>query len=277
MVDRWPVRAELPDGIDSGAVWEVFERAAAAAARHTLSHFRTPITIENKSAHGFDPVTEADRAAERAIREVIAAAFPDHAIVGEELEDTPGTGAYAWLIDPIDGTRGFIAGLPLWGTLIGLSHAGHAVAGHMSQPFLGETYTALAGAARAERAGVAVPLSTSGVRTLATARLATTSPTMFESHASRAAYAAVEAACRLARYGTDCYGYCMLAAGHVDLVIEEGLRPLDIVALIPIVEAAGGVITDWRGRPADDGGQILAAASADLHAEALALLQVASG
>ncbi len=276
-MNRWPPSAELPGGIDSAAVLDVFERAAGAAARHTLGHFRTPVVVENKSAHGFDPVTEADRAAERAIREVIGAAFPEHAIVGEELAEKPGAGPYVWQIDPIDGTRAFISGLPLWGTLIGLTHEGQAIAGQMSQPFLGETFTALAGAARAERAGESIPLSTSGARTLASARLATTSPTMFTSQASRAAYGAVEAACRVARYGTDCYGYCMLAAGHVDLVIEEGLRPLDIVALIPIIEAAGGVISDWKGGPAAHGGQILAAASADLHAEALALVGPAAG
>lgn len=275
-MNRWPATADLPEGIESNAVLDVFERAAAAAARHTLAHFRTPMVVDNKAPHGFDPVTEADRAAERAIREVIAAAFPGHAIVGEELEDKAGAGAYVWQIDPIDGTRAYISGLPLWGTLIGLTHEGRAIAGQMSQPFLGETYTALAGVARAERAGESTPLSTSGVRSLAPARLATTSPTMFTSEASRAAYGAVERACRVARYGTDCYGYCMLAAGHVDLVIEEGLRPLDIVALIPIIEAAGGTISDWKGGPAERGGQILAAASADLHAEARALLAPAA-
>jgi histidinol phosphatase-like enzyme (inositol monophosphatase family) len=275
-VNRWPPTAALPGGIDSEAVWEVFDGAAAAAARHTLAHFRTPIVVENKSAHGFDPVTEADRAAERAIREVIAARFAEHAIVGEELADRPGSGPYVWQIDPIDGTRAYISGLPLWGTLIGLTCEGRAIAGQMSQPFLGETYVALAGAARAVRNGESAALTTSGVRSLAAARLAPTTPRLFASAGSRAAYGAVEAACSVARYGTDCYGYCMLAAGHVDLVIEEGLRPLDIVALIPIIEAAGGVISDWKGGPAEGGGQILAAASPDLHAEALALLAPAA-
>ncbi|MEX1180718.1 MAG: histidinol-phosphatase [Cucumibacter sp.] len=262
--------------IDSGRILAVFERAAEAAARHTLPFFRTALGIANKAAHGFDPVTEADRAAERAIREVIATAFPDHGIIGEELGETRSASPYVWLVDPIDGTRAFISGLPLWGTLIGLTRSGRAIAGLMSQPYLGESFFAAGGVARLRRGTTAGPLQVSGVTSLASARLATTSPRLFESPQSRAAYDAVEARARVTRYGTDCYGYCMLAAGHVDLVIEEGLQPFDIAALIPIIEAAGGVITTWRSGRAEGGGQIVAAATPALHAQASELLAPAA-
>lgn len=269
-------RADLPAGTDSAEIWRVLEAAADAAARHTLAMFRTELAVDNKSSHSFDPVTEADRAAERAIRAVIEAAFPDHGVAGEELPDKPAAGPFTWVIDPIDGTRGFISGLPLWGTLIGLTHEGRAIAGLMAQPHIGETFAAVGGESRATGRGPDRTLATSGVSRLADARLATTTPGLFRTAASRAAYDAVEAAARVARYGTDCYAYAMLADGHVDLVIEEGLKPVDIVALIPLIEAAGGVITGWSGGRTEAGGQILAAATPALHAEALEILSPAA-
>jgi len=262
--------------LDPAILRSVFERAAEAAALHTLSRFRTALVIENKARAGFDPVTRADRDAETAIRAVISDTFPDHGIVGEELPDRPTDGRFTWMVDPIDGTRAYVSGLPLWGTLIGLTRSGKAIAGAMSQPYLEETFIAIGGAAVVNHRDGSQVLKTSGTTELAEARMATTTPALFATIASRAAYDAVEARARISRYGTDCYGYCMLAAGHIDLVIEEGLKPFDIVALIPIIEAAGGIVTTWSGDRAETGGQIVAAATPALHAQALDLLRAAA-
>jgi histidinol-phosphatase len=267
---------KLPPEIDSDRLWSTLAAAAEAAARHTVPRFRAGIAVDNKASAGFDPVTEADRQAERAIRDVIAAAFPGHSITGEELQDTAGSEPFTWIIDPIDGTRGFVSGIPLWGTLIGLTHRGRAVAGLMSQPFVGETFAAVGAETRYVHNGATTALSTSGVTELADARLTATTPEMFASPASRAAYDSVEDYARLVRYGTDCYGYCLLAAGHIDVVVEEGLKPYDIAALVPIIEAAGGVVSTWAGGRPEAGGQIVATATEALHADVLALLAPAA-
>jgi histidinol phosphatase-like enzyme (inositol monophosphatase family) len=250
---------------------DFLRRIARVAGEETLPRFRRQGLVDNKRTHGFDPVTEADRAAERAIRALIAEEFPDHGILGEEF-GAQGTGnSHVWVIDPIDGTRAFIAGLPLWGTLVGLTVGGDAVAGMMSQPFTGEFFYADGKGAHYEGPGGARRLSTRKTTSLAEATLCTTTPMMFQPD-RRALYDRVEAAVRLPRYGTDCYAYAMLAAGHVDLVIECDLQPYDIVALIPIMEQAGGVVTTWAGEAAEAGGDIVAAATPELHAAALAIL-----
>ncbi len=251
---------------------EFFRRLAAAAAAETLPRFRQGGDVINKYQTGFDPVTEADRAAEQAIRGIISAEFPDHGIVGEEYGTEREESRHQWVIDPIDGTRAFISGLPLWGTLVGLTVENIAVAGMMAQPFTGELYYADGNGARYEGPDGKRQLAVRNTVALADATLCTTSPFLFEGD-RRAAYNRVEQTVRLPRYGTDCYAYCMLAAGNVDLVIESGLQPYDIVALIPIVEQAGGVITTWQGGRPEGGGDIIAAATPDLHAKALELLQ----
>jgi histidinol phosphatase-like enzyme (inositol monophosphatase family) len=244
---------------------------AAAAAEQTLPRFRQPAEIGNKYEVGFDPVTEADREAERAIRAMIEGRFPDHGIVGEEFGASNAGSDHVWVIDPIDGTRAFISGLPLWGTLVGLTRDGRAVAGMMSQPFTGETFLADAEGATYEGPGGLRPLATRGTTRLADATLCTTTPALFTG-ARRQAYDRLEQQVRLARYGTDCYAYCMLAAGHIDLVVETGLQPYDIVALVPIIEQAGGVVTASDGSRPEPGGEIVAAASAELHRAALEML-----
>ncbi|HEV7251560.1 MAG TPA: histidinol-phosphatase [Mesorhizobium sp.] len=249
---------------------ELMRRLAAAAAAETLPRFRQNAAITNKETSSFDPVTEADREAERVIRALLRARFPDHGILGEEWGGENLESRHVWVIDPIDGTRAFISGLPLWGTLIGLLEEGKAVAGLMAQPFTGELFFAVGGEAFYEGPGGPNALRTRRTTRLAEATLCTTSPALYG--ASRATYDRLERAVRMARYGTDCYAFAMLAAGHVDLVAEAGLQPYDIVALIPLVEAAGGVVTDWAGGPAEKGGMILAAATPELHAAALALL-----
>ena len=244
---------------------------AEAAAAQTLPRFRQAAYVTNKLESGFDPVTEADREAERAIRALIAARFPQHGVIGEEFGTTNPESENIWVIDPIDGTRAFISGIPLWGTLAGLTVGGKAVAGMMSQPFTGETFLADSTGTTYDGPGGPRSLRTRGTTLLSDATLCTTTPALFTG-AKRAAYDRLESKVRLARYGTDCYAYCMLAAGHIDLVVETGLQPYDIVALVPIIEQAGGVVTTSDGGPAEAGGEIVAAASAELHAATLEVL-----
>jgi len=247
-------------------------RLAAAAAEQTLPRFRQKGTVSNKLTAGFDPVTEADREAEKAIRTLINVEFPGHGILGEEFGAENTSAEHVWVIDPIDGTRSFISGVPLWGTLIGLTRDGDAIAGMMSQPFTGELFYANGSGAHYEGRGSNLRLETRQTERLSDATLCTTTPMLFKG-AQRAAFDRLEAACRLSRYGTDCYAYCMLAAGHIDVVVEIELQPYDIVALIPVIEQAGGMITNWDGGPAEQGGGIVAAANARLHSAAMEFLQ----
>ena len=248
---------------------DVFRRIAAAAAAETLPRFRRFGDVANKLEGGFDPVTEADREAEKAVRALIRAEYPGQGILGEEFGSENASSDHVWVIDPIDGTRSFISGIPLWGTLVGLTRRGNAVAGMMAQPFIGELFYAAGGEAWYEGPhGARQRLSARKTVALSEATLCTTTPALFQGD-RRVAYDRLEKAVRLARYGTDCYAYVMLAAGNVDLVVEVGLQPYDIVALIPIIEAAGGMVTEWSGGPAEDGGGIVAAATPELHAAAM--------
>lgn len=251
---------------------DFLRRIAHAAAAETLPRFRSQGAVANKLAAGFDPVTEADQQAELAIRALIEAEFPDHGILGEEHGSTKGDGRHVWVIDPIDGTRAFISGLPTWGTLVGLTADGDAVAGMMSQPFTGELFYANASGSHYEGPGGPRKLRTRGTTALSQATFFTTTPALFKG-AARSRYDHFEAQVQLARYGTDCYAFAMLAAGHVDIVADPGLKPYDIVALIPIIEKAGGVITTFEGGPAESGGDIVAAATPELHAVAMAALR----
>ena len=233
------------------------------------------MTVDNKWSQGFDPVTEADREAERAIRDLIGERFPDHAIVGEEW-DAKATGSlFTWIVDPIDGTRAFITGVPVWGTLIGLMVDGRAVAGLMAQPFTGEVYIGLPGEAHYHRGADRRALRTSPVTELKNAKLTATSPDLFFRMGQDLSkpWAAVSENALTVRYGLDCYGYCLLAAGHIDLVVEAGLKDVDIAPLIPIIVNAGGVVSSWDGGPAEAGGNCLAAATPELHAAAMAALR----
>ncbi|MEN5082651.1 histidinol-phosphatase [Bosea sp. TWI1241] len=248
------------------------DRLATLSGQAILPFFRAKHVAEDKSGGAaFDPVTEGDRAGESVMRNLIAQTFPAHGIFGEEFGTERPDAEYVWVLDPIDGTRAFISGLPVWGTLIGLTRAGVPVYGMMNQPFTGERFSGDGRRARYEGPGGPRELRTRAVTSLAEATLMTTSPHLFAEEL-KPAYQRVEQAVRMARYGCDCYAYCMLAAGHVDLVVESGLKPYDIVALIPIIEGAGGVVTSWDGGSAAGGGTILAAANESLHRAALALL-----
>lgn len=247
---------------------DFFQKVSAAAANETMPRFRNGTGVVNKEATGFDPVTEADKAAERVIRALINEEFPDHGIIGEEYGRENDDAENVWVIDPIDGTRAFISGLPLWGTLVGLTNSGRAVAGMMSQPFTGEIYFSDGEKSACLRNGVEERLNCGTTADLEEAILMTTSPFLF-SGGDQERYNELEASVKLPRYGYDCYAYAMLAAGHVDLVCESGLHPYDIVALIPIIEKAGGVVSTWDGGRAEDGGRIIAAANQRLHEKAL--------
>jgi len=251
---------------------DFMRRIARAAAAETLPRFRVEGAVTNKIPGEFDPVTEADRESERAIRALIASEFPGHGILGEEFGSENLASSQVWVIDPIDGTRAFISGVPTWGTLVGLTVDGDAVAGMMSQPFTGELFYANASGAHYEGPGGAKRLRTRATARLDEATLFTTTPALFKGE-SRGIYDRFEAKVRLARYGIDCYAFAMLAAGGVDIVVDSDLKPYDIVALIPIIEKAGGVITTFDGGAPENGGDILAAATPELHAAAMEALR----
>ncbi|MCA1243678.1 histidinol-phosphatase [Stappia stellulata] len=251
------------------------DRLADAAGRTILPHFRAALSIDNKLDGGFDPVTIADRAAEAAIREIIEADYPEHGILGEEHGNVRLDAEHVWVLDPIDGTRAFICGLPTWGTLIGFMSGGVPTFGAMDQPFVGERFHGDRESAWRQHAGTRTRLKTRACERIEDAIMCTTHPGLFQG-AEKTAYDAIEDRVRTARYGTDCYGYCMVASGQVDLVIETGLQPYDIVALVPIVEGAGGVVTTWSGGSPAEGGQIVASGDPRLHEAALAQLASAA-
>ncbi len=250
---------------------------ATAAGDVILPFFRTSLASNDKGRGGsFDPVTEADRAAETVMRRMIVDTFPAHGIVGEEFPDHQADAEYVWVLDPIDGTKSFIAGFPLWGTLVCLEHHGQPAYGMMAQPFtrerfFGDGMRATWSGLNAYNTQIVHHLKTRPCDDLATATLFTTSPLLMSGD-EREAYGRVESAVRLPRFGGDCYSYCMLAAGHVDLVVEAGLQPYDIAPLIPIIQGAGGVVTTWDGGNAARGGRIVAAGDPRTHEAAVRLL-----
>ena len=248
------------------------DRLATVSGEAILPFFRTSLGVDNKAgAGGFDPVTAADRSAETAMRTLIRQSFPDHGIIGEEFGSERTDAEYVWVLDPIDGTKSFIVGMPAWGTLIALTRGGEPVYGMMHQPFTRERFTGDGGAARYRGPTGERALRVRRCARLADAILMTTSPLLMKA-VDRAAFAKVEKAVRLSRYGGDCYAYCMLAAGHVDLVIETELKPYDILPLIPIIAGAGGLVTAWDGGRAHAGGRIIAAGDARVHEAAMELL-----
>jgi myo-inositol-1(or 4)-monophosphatase len=257
----------------SAVDFESFVRDLARVSGEAIRpFFRSAIGVENKGTKGaFDPVTEGDRAGEAAMRRMIRETFPAHGIVGEEHGVENAGAEHVWVLDPIDGTKAFIAGIPLWGTLIGLARRGRPVFGMMHQPFIGEKFWGDGAGSRYEGPAGDRVLRARPCASLAEATIMTTSPKLF-GRREQERFDAVEAQCRTYRYGADCYAYCMLAAGHVDLVVEAGLKPYDILALIPIIEGAGGVVTTWDGGSAADGGRIVAAGDRRVHTEALAIL-----
>lgn len=253
----------------------VAEALADAARSETLRYFRTSeLVADNKLAAGFDPVTEADRAAERAMRAVLAKLRPEDAILGEEYGKQAGTSGLTWVLDPIDGTRAYLSGTPTWGVLIAVDAGQGPVLGVIDQPHIGERFMGGFGRAWMDGPRGRAPLRTRAVRPLPEAILFSTFPEV-GTEEERTAFHRLAGQVRLTRYGTDCYAYALVAAGQIDLVVEAGLQTYDVQAPIAVIEAAGGMVTDWQGRPAHGGGRILAAANAAIHAEALAILREA--
>ena len=249
------------------------ERLADAARAAILPHFRAVgLRAENKDASGFDPVTIADRAAEAAMRVLLNAECPEDGILGEEYGVSDGTSGYTWVLDPIDGTRGFVSGTPTWGVLIALMDDTGPVFGIIDQPYIGERFIGAPNGAWMMRGGDKKVLKCRASGGLNDAILFTTFPEIGTA-VERAAFRRVADQVRLTRYGMDCYAYALVASGQVDLVIEADLNAYDIQAPIAVIEAAGGIVTDWEGGPVHMGGRAIAAASALLHAEALELLR----
>ena len=254
------------------ALMEAANALADAARAATLKHFGAPgLSADNKDDAGFDPVTAADREAEQAMRAVLAEMRPDDAIVGEEYGSQPGTSGLTWVLDPVDGTRAFVAGAPTWGVLIAVGDAGGPRLGVIDQPYIGERF--LGGFGQAFVAGPhgRRDLATRPPRPLSEAILLTTFPEVGSAEEGRA-FHDLAAQVRLTRYGLDCYAYGLVAAGQIDLVVEAGLQPYDIQGPMAVVEAAGGIVTDWRGGPAQEGGRVIAAANGEIHAAALEIL-----
>ena len=251
---------------------------ADAAWSAIRPHFRALASVDNKAAAGarYDPVTEADRAAERAMREIIAAERPHHGITGEEYGETESASGWRWVLDPVDGTRAFVAGLPVWTTLISLvDPMGFPVLGVIDQPVLGERYVGWPGGAALKTPTGTSPLQVSEVPSLGEAVIATTDPFILTAPEQKV-WTGLRDASRLARYGLDAYAYARLAGGTLHLVAETGLKPWDVAALIPVVTGAGGHATDWTGAPASLGGQILCTASDKVMEQALDLLHHAA-
>ena len=247
---------------------------ARAARAETLLRWAECVPAEDKGESAFDPVTEADRQAERAMREMIKAAYPDHGITGEEWPDEPGSGRFAWSLDPIDGTRSFICRLPTWVTLIALLEEGWPTLGLIDVPCLDETYLGFGDEAWMIAKCERTRLTASGCTRLADARLSTTDP--FDCAPPIEVFETIRKGARITRYGHDGYAYARLAAGTIDLVIESDLKPHDYNALIPVITAAGGRIGDWGGGQDFSGGRILAAATQELYDEAVELLAPAA-
>jgi myo-inositol-1(or 4)-monophosphatase len=245
---------------------------AHASAKEILPFFRRNTPIDTKPHHAWDPVTEGDRAGERIIRQMIEARFPDHGINGEEYGIKEARSGYTWILDPVDGTRSFVCGMPTWATLIGLSFEGKPVVGVMNQPFVGEMFFGNAHGAWNDYRGNREALSTRRSTSLADAAGGTTAPELHRSAADQAAFQRLRATMKLMRYGGDAYFFSLVAAGHLDIALDAGLQAYDIAALIPIIEGAGGAVGSWTGGNPAQGGNVIAAGSPHLLHEALAVM-----
>jgi histidinol phosphatase-like enzyme (inositol monophosphatase family) len=261
--------------LDAGLAQDLMATAAAladAARVATLAHFRgAGLTADTKETDRFDPVTVADRLSEQEMRAILAQRRPDDGILGEEYGTTAGTSGLIWVLDPIDGTRGYLSGTPTWGVLISVADDSGPIYGIIDQPYIGERFEGGLGRAEVNGPMGRHVLATRAARPLSEAILFTTFPEV-GLPAEGEAFRRVASKARLVRYGMDCYAYALIAAGQIDLVIESGLKAYDVQAPIAVIEAAGGIVTDWQGNPCPQGGQVLAAANARIHAEAMALL-----
>ena len=246
----------------------------AVSAKAILPLFRVENGLVDKGHNGlFDPVTEADKGGEAAIRKLVRERFPKHGFIGEEYGEERADAEFVWVIDPVDGTRAFIAGLPVWTTLIGLRFQGEPVLGSIGQPYLDEIFLGSPAGARLLARGETRPLKVRACPLLTDAIIATTDPAIFDG-AERGAWRQVRSAAKLARLGCDAYAYAMVALGTLDLVVEAGLKPWDIEAAMPVIAGAGGLVTDWRGAPVGpEAGQVAIAGDPACLEEALVALR----
>jgi myo-inositol-1(or 4)-monophosphatase len=248
-------------------------RLADASGAAIRPFFRQRIEVAHKEGrHAFDPVTEADKGGERAIRAIIDRERPDDAILGEEYGEKPGISGWRWVLDPVDGTRCFITGRHEWGSLIALEKDEVPVLGILDQPVLGERFIGVNGRSVLVQNDARTPLKVRACEDLGQATLCATDPSAYMTDAQQAAFARVKAKAKLTRYHGDCYIFAMLAMGFIDVIVEGAFRRWDVAAIIPLVEGAGGIITDWHGNPWQDGEPLLASGDARLHAQAIALL-----
>jgi histidinol phosphatase-like enzyme (inositol monophosphatase family) len=257
--------------LDSATI-EFAHALADAAGEIIRPYFRQRIDVIDKGKSAFDPVTEADRGAEAALRAIIARECPQDAILGEEHGYRPGTSGRTWVLDPIDGTRAFITGRHTWGTLIALEEGGTRLLGIIDQPVLRERFIGCNGTALFLSPAGQVPLRTRACAGLASAVVSTTHPWGYFDAAQRAAFESLARAARMSYFGGDCYAYALLAMGMIDLIVEASLQAWDVAALIPVIENAGGIVTDWNGSPVGAGGHIIAAGDGRVHADALRML-----
>ena len=251
---------------------DLAHRLADAARAETLPRWQSGVLADNKASKGWDPVTEADREAERVMRALIESSFPDHGVDGEEFPPRPASGPWSWSLDPVDGTRAFVCQLPTWVTLVALLRDGKPLLGVIDAPCLGERYIGCGTEGVLLKAGNSAPLRVSGCASLGDARLSSTDPAMFRG-AHLDAFRALGDEVRTIRYGFDGYAYARLAAGSIDLVIESGLKSFDYNALIPVVRAAGGTFGDFNGGQDFSGGNVIAAASQELYEVAVQFMQ----
>jgi myo-inositol-1(or 4)-monophosphatase len=247
-------------------------RLADASGAVIRPYFRQRIEVINKRADSFDPVTEADKGGERAIRAILEAERPGDAILGEEYGEKPGTSGWRWVLDPVDGTRCFITGRHEWGSLIALEKDQVPVLGILDQPVLGERFLGVNGRAEFHQQGLVTPMKVRGCADIRDAVLCATDPSAYMTEAQQAAFARVKAQARLTRYHGDCYLFAMLALGFVDLIVEGVFRRWDVAALLPLVEGAGGIVSNWQGEPWRDGDPLLSSGDARVHAAAVKLL-----
>lgn len=241
---------------------------ATESAATILPLFRNTLTIDAKASSDWDPVTEADRAAERVMRHHIEQHFPDHSVIGEEFGSRDGRSDFKWILDPIDGTRAFVIGMPTWGTLIGLYYEDQPLIGIMNQPFVGDMFVGTPSGSTLERGGLRQPLRVRESRSLVNAQLGTTTPHRYQMRGEGKGFEGLRQSVQLARYGGDAYFYCLVAAGHLDIALDPDLKIYDIAALIPIIQGAGGVVAEWTGGNPAMGGNIVTASSQALLDEA---------
>jgi len=245
---------------------------AEASARAILPFFRRNTAVDIKDGPVWDPVTEGDRAGERVIRQMIEATYPSHGILGEEFGSKEGRSPFTWVLDPVDGTRSFVCGMPTWATLIGLSYEGRPAVGVMNQPVVGDRFYGNPEGAWHDYRGHTEPIRTRTGIPLSRAAIGTTAPELYRSDENQSRFQRLRAAAQLTRYGGDAYFFCMMASGHLDIAMDCGLQPYDITPLLPIVTGAGGVAAEWTGGDLSKGGNVITAGSQALLDEALAVM-----